>query len=100
MKTKIDIISGFLGSGKTTLIKKLLKEKLHSENIVIIENEFGEIETAIQEIVATYNPDRIIIEPSGVAKLSDIIKACNTIKLKHLIEINMVITLVDVICLI
>ncbi|MCB2312343.1 GTP-binding protein [Clostridium tagluense] len=126
MKTKIDIISGFLGSGKTTLIKKLLKEKLHSENIVIIENEFGEIgidgsileksnvevkeinsgcicctlvgefEKAIQEIVTKYNPDRIIIEPSGVAKLSDIIKACETTKLKNLIKINMIITIVDI----
>ena len=127
MKTKIDIISGFLGSGKTTLIKKLLEESLHNEKIVIIENEFGDVgidgsilkksnieikeinsgciccslvgefETAIQEIVEKYNPDRIIIEPSGVAKLSDIIKACGTSKLKHLIVINMVITLVDVI---
>jgi G3E family GTPase len=126
MKTKIDIISGFLGAGKTTLIKKLLEEKLHSENIVIIENEFGKIgidgsilkksnvevkeinsgciccslvgefEKAIEEIVIKYNPDRIIIEPSGVAKLSDIIKACYTSKLKNLIKINMIITLVDV----
>ncbi|MBU3144677.1 GTP-binding protein [Clostridium sp. CF012] len=126
MKTKIDIISGFLGSGKTTLIKKLLEEKLHSENIVIIENEFGEIGIdgsilkksnvevkeinsgcicctlvgefgkAIEEIVTKYNPDRIIIEPSGVAKLSDIIKACDSTKLKALIKINMIITLVDV----
>ena len=97
MKTKIDIISGFLGAGKTTLIKKLLEEKLHSENIVIIENEFGEIGIdgsllkksnvevkeinsgcicctlvgefgkAIEEIITKYKPDRIIIEPSGVA---------------------------------
>lgn len=126
MKTKIDIISGFLGAGKTTLIKKLLEENLHSENIVIIENEFGEIGIdgsllkklnvevkeitsgcicctlvgefgkAIEEIITKYNPDRIVIEPSGVGKLSDIIKACDTPKLKHLITINMIITVVDV----
>ena len=127
MKTKIDIISGFLGAGKTTLIKKLLEEKLHSEKLVIIENEFGEIgidgsllkksnvkikeinsgcicctlvgefEKAIEEVVTKYKPDRIIIEPSGVGKLSDIIKACDTPKLKNLITINMIITVVDVI---
>ena len=127
MKTKIDIISGFLGAGKTTLIKKLLEEKLHSENLVIIENEFGEIGIdgsllkksnvevkeinsgcicctlvgefgkAIEEIIVKYKPDRIVIEPSGVGKLSDVIKACDTPKLKNLITINMLITVVDVI---
>ena len=103
--TKIDIISGFLGAGKTTLIKRLLGTKLHDEKVVLIENEFGEIgidsgflkETkvditelnqgciccslqgdfskALQEIHTKFNPDRIIIEPSGVGKLSDIVKA-------------------------
>ncbi|SHJ63853.1 GTPase, G3E family [Clostridium cavendishii DSM 21758] len=126
MKTKIDIISGFLGSGKTTLIKKLLKEKLHSEKIVIIENEFGEVgidgnilkeskaevkeinsgcicctlvgdfEKTLKEVVTKYKPDRIIIEPSGVGKLSDVIKACSTRQLKDSITINMTITVVDV----
>ncbi len=126
MKTKIDIISGFLGAGKTTLIKKLLEEKLNNEKLAIIENEFGEIGIdgsilkksnievkeinsgcicctlvgdfgkAIEEIILKYRPDRIIIEPSGVGKLSDVIKACDTPKLKDLLIINMVITVVDV----
>ena len=126
MRTKIDIISGFLGAGKTTLIKKLLEEKLHNENLVIIENEFGEIGIdgsilrksnvavkeinsgcicctlvgefgkAIEEIITKYKPDRIVIEPSGVGKLSDVIKACDTPKLKKLITPNMIITVVDV----
>ena len=102
---KVDIISGFLGVGKTTLIKKLLNESLKDEKLVLIENEFGEIgidggfmrdagitvnelsqgciccslagdfETALKEVVDTYHPDRIIIEPTGVGKLSDIIAA-------------------------
>ena len=102
---KVDIISGFLGAGKTTLIKKLLNESLKDEKLVLIENEFGEIgidggfmrdagitvnelsqgciccslagdfETALKEVVDTYYPDRIIIEPTGVGKLSDIIAA-------------------------
>lgn len=105
--TKIDIISGFLGAGKTTLIKKLLEEGLKGEKLVLIENEFGEIGidggflkdagvqitemnsgciccslvgdfgTALQEVIDKYAPDRIIIEPSGVGKLSDVIKAVN-----------------------
>ena len=103
--TKIDIISGFLGAGKTTLIKKLLEEGLKGEKLVLIENEFGEIGidggflkdagvqitemnsgciccslvgdfgTALKEVIDKYAPDRIIIEPSGVGKLSDVIKA-------------------------
>ena len=103
--TKIDIISGFLGAGKTTLIKKLLSEALGGEKVVLIENEFGEIgidggflkdsgvqitemnsgciccslvgdfEKSLGEVLDTYHPDRIIIEPSGVGKLSDIIAA-------------------------
>lgn len=124
--TKVDIISGFLGSGKTTLIKKLLQEKLSAEKVVIIENEFGEIgidgtilknagtevkemnsgcicctlagsfETTIQEVIQQFNPERIIIEPSGVGKLSEIIKACQAPKLKANLHINMLITVVDV----
>ncbi len=107
--TKIDIISGFLGAGKTTLIKKLLSEALSGEKLVLIENEFGEIGidggflkdagvqitemnsgciccslvgdfgTALKEVIETYAPDRIIIEPSGVGKLSDVIKAVNKV---------------------
>ncbi|MBS4535252.1 GTP-binding protein [Clostridium sp. D2Q-14] len=124
--TKIDIISGFLGSGKTTLIKKLLKEKLLKEKIVIIENEFGEIgidgsllkksgieikelnsgcicctlvgdfERSIREIIHKFKPERIIIEPSGVGKLSEVLKACETPELKDILHINMLITVVDV----
>lgn len=126
MKTKVDIISGFLGSGKTTLIKKLMAEKLYDEKLVIIENEFGEIGidgsilkesgievkeinsgcicctlvgdfgTSIEEVLHKYKPDRIIIEPSGVGKLSDILKACDSLSSKDLLTINMVITVVDI----
>ena len=100
--TKIDIFSGFLGAGKTTLIKKLLKEAYKGEQVVLIENEFGEIGidggflkeagveiremnsgciccslvgdfgTALKEVIAKYEPQRIVIEPSGVGKLSDV----------------------------
>ena len=103
--TKIDIISGFLGAGKTTLIKKLIQEAFQGQKVVLIENEFGEIgidggflkesgiqinemnsgciccslvgdfKTALQDVLKQYEPDRIIIEPSGVGKLSDVIKA-------------------------
>ena len=103
--TKIDIISGFLGAGKTTFIQKMLKDVLHKEKVVLIENEFGEIGidggflkeagveiremnsgciccslvgdfgTALKEVIATYAPERVLIEPSGVGKLSDVIKA-------------------------
>lgn len=126
MRTKVDIISGFLGAGKTTLIKKLLEEKLWNEKLVIIENEFGEIGIdgnilkksnvevkeinsgcicctlvgdfgkAVQEVITKYGPDRIIIEPSGVGKLSDVVKACEAPELKGLLTTNMVITVVDV----
>ena len=108
--TKIDIISGFLGAGKTTLIKKLLSEAFTGEQVVLIENEFGEIgidggflkESGIEiremnsgciccslvgdfgkslrEVVDTYHPDRILIEPSGVGKLSDVIKAVQDVQ--------------------
>ena len=108
--TKIDIISGFLGAGKTTLIKKLIKEALGGQKVVLIENEFGEIGidggflkeagieitemnsgcicctlvgdfgTALRDVITKYEPDRIIIEPSGVGKLSDVIKAVADVK--------------------
>ena len=107
--TKIDIISGFLGAGKTTLIKKLINEGFKGEKLVLIENEFGEIgidggflsdagievtemnsgciccslvgdfSKALVQVLETYHPDRIIIEPSGVGKLSDVIKAVRDI---------------------
>ena len=109
MATTIDVISGFLGAGKTTLIKKLLKEALAGEQVVLIENEFGEIGIdggflkdagiqitemsqgcicctlvgdfgrALQEVLDTYHPDRILIEPSGVGKLSDVVRAVHEI---------------------
>ena len=124
--TKIDIIPGFLGAGKTTLIKKLLSEALKGEQVVLIENEFGEIGidggflkeagieiremnsgciccslvgdfgTALNEVIEKYHPDRIIIEPSGVGKLSDIIKAVEDIKVKTNVELNSYTTVVDV----
>ena len=122
--TKIDIFSGFLGAGKTTLIKKLLSEAFMGEQIVIIENEFGEIGidggflkesgvqitemnqgciccslvgdfgTALKEVIATYHPDRIIIEPSGVGKLSDVIKAVKNLELDD-ISLNSFTTVAD-----
>lgn len=103
--TKVDIISGFLGAGKTTFIKKLIEEVFQGEKLVLIENEFGEIgidggflkdagveitemnsgcicctlvgdfSQALQKVLTEYQPDRVIIEPSGVGKLSDVVKA-------------------------
>lgn len=123
--TKIDIISGFLGAGKTTLIKKLLKEAYADEQVVLIENEFGEIGidggflkeagieiremnsgciccslvgdfgTSLKEVISTYHPDRIVIEPSGVGKLSDVIKAVENVKDEELV-LNSFTTVVDV----
>ena len=120
---KIDIISGFLGAGKTTLIKKIFETVLKNEKVVLIENEFGEIgidgsflkesgiqikeinagciccslvgdfSTSMKEVIDTYHPERIIIEPSGVGKLSDIINAVN--ELKDDIKINILATVVD-----
>ena len=122
--TKIDIISGFLGAGKTTLIKKLLKEAFQDEKLVLIENEFGEIGidggflkdagvqitemnsgciccslvgdfgTALKEVLDQYHPDRVIIEPSGVGKLSDVMKAVQKIEGED-IELNNLIAVVD-----
>ena len=124
--TKIDIISGFLGAGKTTLIKKLLSEAFTGEQVVLIENEFGEIgidggflkESGIEiremnsgciccslvgdfgkslrEVVDTYHPDRILIEPSGVGKLSDVIKAVRDVQDEIDAELNSFTTVVDV----
>lgn len=123
--TKIDIISGFLGAGKTTFIQKLLDEALREEQVVLIENEFGEIgidsgflkesgieiremnqgciccslvgdfETSLKEVVDTYHPDRIIIEPSGVGKLSDIIGAVKTVSEGMDVELHAAVTVVD-----
>jgi len=120
----VDIISGFLGAGKTTLIKKLFESSFKDENVVIIENEFGEIgidksflknsgveikeinagciccslvgdfSSSIKEILERFNPDRIIIEPSGVGKLSDIINAIKRLEL-DCIKINILATVVD-----
>jgi G3E family GTPase len=123
--TKIDIISGFLGAGKTTLIKKLLKEAFAGQKVVLIENEFGEIGIdggflkdagiqitemnsgciccslvgdfgkALKEVVTTYAPDRIIIEPSGVGKLSDVIAAVAKTAEDIDIELNNFVTVAD-----
>ena len=124
--TKIDIISGFLGAGKTTLIKKLIKEVLGGEKVVLIENEFGEIGidggflkeagieitemnsgcicctlvgdfgAALRDVITKYEPDRIIIEPSGVGKLSDVIKAVADVKKDFdSVELNSFIAVVD-----
>ncbi len=122
---KIDIISGFLGAGKTTLIKKLLKDGFQGEQVVLIENEFGEIGidggflkeagiqiremnsgciccslvgdfgTSLKEVVTKYNPDRILIEPSGVGKLSDVIKAVQGVQDEVDIKLNSYTTVVD-----
>lgn len=122
---KIDIISGFLGAGKTTLIKKLLQEALTEEKVVLIENEFGEIgidggflkETGVEmkemnsgciccsltgdfvsafsELIETYTPDRILIEPSGVGKLSDVISAIQNMKSKEELKLNNFVTVID-----
>lgn len=123
--SKVDIISGFLGAGKTTLIKKLIQECLGNEKVVLIENEFGEIgidgsflkeagieitemnsgciccslvgdfSEALKKVVAQYHPDRIIIEPSGVGKLSDVIKAIQDVHSEEL-KLNSFVTVIDV----
>ena len=123
--TKIDIISGFLGAGKTTFIKKLLEEAIAGEQVVLIENEFGEIgidggflkESGIEiremnsgciccslvgdfgkslkEVVEIYRPDRILIEPSGVGKLSDVIKAVQDVQTEIEAELNSFVNIVD-----
>ena len=123
--TKIDIVSGFLGAGKTTLIKKLLKESLADTKVVLIENEFGEIGidggflkesgieikemnsgciccslvgdfgTSLREVLDTYTPDRILIEPSGVGKLSDVMKAVQDAMADRDVELNSAVAVVD-----
>lgn len=123
--TKIDIFSGFLGAGKTTLIKKLLKEAFKGEQIVLIENEFGQIGidggflkeagieikemnsgciccslvgdfgTSLREVIEKYHPARIIIEPSGVGKLSDVIKAVEGVREETDTMLNSAVTVVD-----
>ncbi|GLB30438.1 hypothetical protein LAD12857_23610 [Lacrimispora amygdalina] len=123
--TKIDIISGFLGAGKTTFIKKLLQEAVSGEQVVLIENEFGEIGIdggflkdagveiremnsgciccslvgdfgqSLKEVLTTYHPDRIIIEPSGVGKLSDVMKAVKDVAAEIQVTLNSAVTIVD-----
>ena len=123
--TKIDIFSGFLGAGKTTLIKKLLKEALAGSQVVLIENEFGEIGidggflkesgieikemnsgciccslvgdfgTSLKEVMDTYHPERILIEPSGVGKLSDVVKAVQNVDMGSEVTINSTVAVVD-----
>lgn len=123
--TKIDIISGFLGAGKTTFIKKLLEEAISGEQVVLIENEFGEIGIdggflkdagieiremnsgciccslvgdfgkSLEEVLTKYRPDRIIIEPSGVGKLSDVMKAVIDVSADMDVELNSAVTIVD-----
>lgn len=123
--TKIDIVSGFLGAGKTTLIKKLLKEALADSKVVLIENEFGEIGidggflkeagieikemnsgciccslvgdfgASLREVLDTYAPERILIEPSGVGKLSDVMKAVQDAMADRGVELNSAVAVVD-----
>ena len=125
-KTKIDIFSGFLGAGKTTLIKKLIQECFAGERIVLIENEFGEIgidggfmreagiqvnelnsgciccslvgdfREALKQVVETYHPDRILIEPSGVGKLSDVTRAVEGVAEALPVQLNSFVTVADV----
>lgn len=123
--TKIDIISGFLGAGKTTFIKKLLQEAIAGEQVVLIENEFGEIGIdggflkdagieiremnsgciccslvgdfgkSLEEVLTTYRPERVIIEPSGVGKLSDVMKAVRDVAKNLDVKLNSAVTIVD-----
>ena len=123
--TQIDIVSGFLGAGKTTLIKKLLKEALNGHKVVLIENEFGEIGvdggflkeagieikemnsgciccslvgdfgTSLKEVMTTYAPERILIEPSGVGKLSDVMKAVQDVDMGEDVVLNSAVAVVD-----
>ena len=124
--TKIDIFSGFLGAGKTTLIKKLIRESFAGQQVVLIENEFGEIgidggflqesgirinelnsgciccslvgdfREALKQVVEQYHPDRILIEPSGVGKLSDVTRAVEAVAAELPVELNSFVTVADV----
>ena len=123
--TKVDIISGFLGAGKTTFIKKMIDEVYKGENVVLIENEFGEVgidggflkdagitiselnsgcicctlvgdfAKNLQEVLDTYHPDRIIIEPSGVGKLSDVMTSVIDLEESHDVKVNALVTVVN-----
>ncbi|MDE5949984.1 MAG: cobalamin biosynthesis protein CobW, partial [Acetatifactor sp.] len=123
--TKIDIVSGFLGAGKTTLIKKLIKEALQDTQVVLIENEFGEIGidggflkdagieikemnsgciccslvgdfgASLKEVLTTYKPERVLIEPSGVGKLSDVVKAVENVAVDLEVKVNSAVAVVD-----
>ena len=123
--TKIDIVSGFLGAGKTTLIKKLIKEALQDTQVVLIENEFGEIGidggflkdagieikemnsgciccslvgdfgASLKEVLTTYKPDRVLIEPSGVGKLSDVVRAVENVAADLEVKVNSAVAVVD-----
>ncbi|MGG7144314.1 CobW family GTP-binding protein [Clostridium nigeriense] len=125
MKIKIDIFSGFLGAGKTFLIKKLIKDGAYEGKVAIIENEFGEVsidalilkesnikikeinsgciccevigdfKEAVLEVIENYNPTRVIVEPSGVAKLTDIVRIFKDVKLRDKTQIDNIITVID-----
>lgn len=125
MSTKIDIVSGFLGAGKTTLIRKLLEESLQGQQIVLIENEYGEVgidggflkdagiqitemnsgcicctlvgdfAKSLREVLVKYHPDRIIIEPSGVGKLSDVMKSVIDFEKEEDVKLNALVTVVN-----
>lgn len=125
MSLKIDVVSGFLGAGKTTMIKKLLDEEVLGQDIAIIENEFGDIDIdsgrlgesgiqiksissgcicctlagefdlAIKDLIKEYNPKRIIIEPTGIGKLSDILSIINKVKISENVKSNIAMTIVD-----
>lgn len=126
MAVKLDIFSGFLGAGKTTLIKKLLEEAFTGEKLALIENEFGTVgidgrimkaydlqitelnagciccsiagdfTRGLKEVLKLYKPDRILIEPSGVSKLSDVIKGCTPFLREGSVELNLCVTVIDV----
>lgn len=125
MKIKVDIYSGFLGAGKTMLMKKLIKDNVYEGNVAIIENEFGEVsidgailresdievteinagciccqvtgdfKKAILEVIEKYNPERILIEPSGVAKLTEVINIFKSNEIEEKVEIDNIITVID-----
>ena len=123
--TKIDIISGFLGAGKTTFIKKMLEEVFSGEKVVLVENEYGEVgidggflkdagieikelnsgciccslvgdfNRSLNEVIETYHPDRILIEPSGVGKLSDVMSSVKDMEKDHDVKLNALVTVVN-----